>query len=52
VHEPRPYQVEAEQALLDYWQAGGEHPLVVMATGTGKSLVQARLAKRLIEEFS
>lgn len=47
----RPYQSEALAALKDYWQAGGEHPLVVMATGTGKSLVQASLAKGFCEEF-
>lgn len=50
--ELRPYQQEAIDKLLEYWQGGGEHPLVVMATGTGKSLVQAKLVKTLIEEFS
>lgn len=48
----RPYQERALTAIRDYWQAGGEHPLVVMATGVGKSLVQATLAKTMIEEFS
>jgi len=51
MHQLRPYQEEALSALMDYWQAGGDHPLVVLATGTGKSLVQAKLAKQLIEEF-
>lgn len=48
--ELRPYQTECLAALKDYWQAGGEHPLAVLATGTGKSLVQARLCKDFIDE--
>lgn len=51
MHKLRPYQKEALDALKAYWAEGGEHPLVVMATGTGKSLVQASLAKGLTEEF-
>ena len=49
--EARPYQNECHDALIDYWQAGGEHPLVVLATGTGKSFVQARLAKYFVEQY-
>lgn len=47
----RPYQEQAIAAIKDYWQAGGEHGLITLATGTGKSLVQATLAKTMIEEF-
>ncbi len=49
--ELRPYQNEALEVLKSYWNEGGEHPLCVLATGTGKSLVQARLCKDFIEEF-
>jgi DNA repair protein RadD len=49
--ELRPYQTDALAALYKYWDNGGEHPLVVMATGTGKSLVQGTLAQQLIEGY-
>lgn len=52
MHEPRTYQREAIDAVTDYWQNGGEHPLVVLATGTGKSLVQALLTKEMIHDYS
>lgn len=45
----RPYQTEAEQAIFDYWAEEAGNPLVVMATGTGKSLLAASLIKRLVE---
>lgn len=48
----RPYQEAALEATFDYWRDGGDHPLVVMATGTGKSLVQASLADRLTTQYS
>lgn len=51
MHKLRPYQQEALDALKSYWAEGGEHPLVVLATGTGKSLVQARLCKDYIDEY-
>jgi DNA repair protein RadD len=41
--ELRPYQAEALQALDAYWEAGGGHPLVAMATATGKSVLIAKL---------
>ena len=47
----RPYQTHAVEAVRDYWQSGGENPLVSMATGTGKSLVQAALVKSLIADY-
>ncbi|QGJ94163.1 DNA helicase [Corynebacterium phage EmiRose] len=42
----RPYQVQAVNAVLDYWGADRERytPMVVMATGLGKSTLIARLA--------
>lgn len=49
--EPRYYQVEAEDAVFDYWASGGGNPLVDMATGTGKSVVIARLIRRVLEQW-
>jgi DNA repair protein RadD len=48
----RPYQRDALTALTDYWSDGGDNPLIVMATGVGKSLVQGTLAKEMIAEYS
>jgi len=45
----RYYQRDACDAVYDYWSNGGGNPLVEMATGTGKSLVNATLSKELIE---
>ena len=47
----RPYQLEAEQAVLDYWANGGGNPLVDMATGLGKSVVIGNLTQRLMTEY-
>lgn len=47
----RPYQQEAIDAILSYWQTGGGNPLVDLATGTGKSLVIAKLTRDLLESF-
>jgi DNA repair protein RadD len=47
----RPYQRDAINATLDYWAAGGGNPLVVMATGTGKSVVIATAVRELLESF-
>lgn len=45
--ELREYQTEAVDAIARGWRAGG-NPLVDMATGTGKSVVLASLAQRLL----
>lgn len=47
----RDYQQNAIDAVFDYWSNGGGNPLVDMATGTGKSVVIANLAKRCIENW-
>jgi DNA repair protein RadD len=39
----RPYQVEALRALNAFWHRGGGHPLIGMATATGKSVLIAEL---------
>jgi DNA repair protein RadD len=49
--ELRPYQRDAIDAVLGYWAQGGGNPLVEMATGTGKSVVIATLARELIGGF-
>lgn len=52
MHTLRPYQRAAIDAVLSYWQDGGDNPLIVLPTGTGKSLVQATLSKELIDDFA
>lgn len=49
---PRYYQNEAVQSVFDYWEEEAGHPLVDMATGTGKSGTLAMLIKRLLEGWS
>ena len=49
--ELRPYQVDALKALDDYWTAGGGHPLVAMATATGKSVLIAKLLTDIVVRF-
>lgn len=50
---PRAYQIDAVQSVLDYFDAkeGNGHPLVVMPTGTGKSLVIAELIRRVLSAY-
>jgi len=46
--EDRWYQVEAEQAIFDYFDNGGRgNPVVAMPTGTGKSVVIANFLRRV-----
>jgi DNA repair protein RadD len=45
---PRDYQQDAEDALWDYFHHKFGHPLVLMPTGTGKSVVIASFAKRAL----
>jgi DNA repair protein RadD len=47
----RPYQQEALDTLDAYWHDGGGHPLVSMATATGKSLVIAWLIRDCRERY-
>jgi DNA repair protein RadD len=49
--ELRPYQNAALQAIYDYWRSGGGNPLVDLATGTGKSMVVAKLAQDVTAHF-
>ena len=43
---PRPYQYEAVTALLAATACGVQHPLLVLPTGTGKTIVFALLVQR------
>lgn len=45
----REYQNQAITSVIDYWSKGGGNPLVSMATGTGKSVVIAKLVRDLRE---
>lgn len=47
----RDYQTAAVASVFDYWSNGGGDPLVEMATGTGKSVVIAKLTRTLIEQW-
>ena len=49
--ELRPYQQAALTALEDYWRDGGDNPLVVMATATGKSVVIAHLIRDISRRY-
>lgn len=49
---PRYYQIEAVDSIFSYWEEDPGHPLVDMATGTGKSGTLAMLIKRLLEGWS
>lgn len=51
--EPRPYQEEAIAAAINSLKKSSmaKHPLVVLPTGSGKSLVMAEIIKRLHQKF-
>lgn len=44
----RPYQREALDALVAYWQDGPGHALIDLPTGTGKSVVIAEIVKMVL----
>lgn len=50
--ELRPYQREAVDAIYTYFSASDGNPLVVMPTGTGKSIVLATFLREAIEGWS
>jgi superfamily II DNA or RNA helicase len=45
---PRPYQVEAIQALIDGWAGPRNRIAVVLPTGAGKTVIIANLIRRLL----
>lgn len=48
---PRPYQRESIDALYAYWRNGGVNALIVLPTGSGKSLVIAILCQELLKLY-
>jgi DNA repair protein RadD len=51
VKPPRPYQDGAVEALFTYFEVETGNPLVVLPTGTGKSLAMAEFIRRACERF-
>ena len=47
--ELRPYQLEAAQAIGREWDAGRRRTMAVMATGCGKTVLFADMARRCVE---
>lgn len=47
----RSYQQAAIDGVFNWFVSGKEHPLIVMPTGTGKSLVLSGLAKSIIQDY-
>lgn len=47
----RYYQRESINAMLAYWQSGGLNPLIELATGTGKSVVLAKITQQLLTDY-
>lgn len=45
------YQLECEQSVIDHWKQGVLQQLIVMATGTGKTVVFSFLIKKLFPEL-
>lgn len=45
----RPYQEEAVNAAFNEWQMGRGKTLLVLATGTGKTIIFSTVAKRFVE---
>lgn len=50
--KPRPYQQEAIDSALQWFRDGKDKPLVVLPTGTGKSIVAADLCRRIVQGHS
>jgi DNA repair protein RadD len=48
---PRPYQRQALDALYTYWLKGGVNGLIVLPTGSGKSLILASICKEILARY-
>ena len=46
----RPYQKEAKKAVLSEWNKGVKSTLMVLPTGTGKTIVFASIIKNIVEK--
>ncbi|MFR7655517.1 DEAD/DEAH box helicase family protein [Monoglobus pectinilyticus] len=47
--ELRPYQQEAEKAVFAEWEKGNKRTLLVLPTGTGKTIVSVKITERCKE---
>ncbi|MBQ1576539.1 MAG: DEAD/DEAH box helicase family protein [Oscillospiraceae bacterium] len=52
MYELRPYQVEARDAVLSEWDHGHQRTLLVLPTGTGKTVVFASIIQNVINDGS
>ena len=48
--ELRPYQTEAESAILEQWASGVRRTLLVLPTGCGKTIVFCKLTEDVVSE--
>lgn len=48
--ELRPYQKEAETAVFEQWSRGVHRTLLVLPTGTGKTIVFAKIAEQCVRD--
>ena len=48
--ELRPYQQEAKTAVLEQWEQGYKRTLLVLPTGTGKTIVFAKIAEECVRQ--
>ena len=46
--ELRPYQIEARNAVLEQWKTGVRSTLLVLPTGTGKTIVFASIIEEIV----
>ena len=47
--EPRPYQIESKNAIIDEWKNGNDKTLLVLPTGCGKTIVAALIVEELVK---
>ena len=45
----RPYQAEAKDAVFEQWDSGKRKTLLVLPTGTGKTIVFAKITEALVK---
>lgn len=48
--ELRPYQQEAKTAVFEQWEQGNKKTLLVLPTGTGKTIVFAKIAEECVRQ--
>ena len=50
MYDLRPYQKEAVEAICKEWSEGHQHTLLVLPTGTGKTVVFAKVVELKVGE--